>query len=48
MILEDIFSSDEILRHKVDLFLKDFYLFLEREEGREKESERNTDVREKH
>ena len=31
------------------VFLKDFiYLFLEREEGREKERERDIDVREKH
>ena len=29
-------------------FLKRFYLFLERGEGRDKEKERNTDMREKH
>ena len=34
---------------KVSKIFKDFiYLFLERGEGREKERERNIDVREKH
>ena len=33
----------------IKLFFEDFiYIFLEREEGREKERERNMDVREKH
>ena len=36
-------------KHKNHLFLKDFiYLFLKREERREKERERNINVQEKH